>query len=148
MIALGGARERRPFLQTRFEERFPSFSPDGRWIAYVSNESGRSEVYVQPYPGPGRKWSASGGEGVSPAWGPDGRELYYRSGDVLMAVPVQAHPTFVPGTPRVLFRRASTTAVAAGPQGRFLVVDARPAGASSIDVMLNWFTDLKRRITR
>ena len=70
-----------PFLATRFNEGAASFSPDRRWLAYVSNESGRPEVYVQPYPGPGGKWQISTEGGTEPLWNSNGRELFYRSGN-------------------------------------------------------------------
>ena len=69
-----------PFLMTPFDERSPRFSPDGKWLAY-SNESGRDEVYVQPFPGPGRKWLISTDGGINPVWSRDGRELFYHQGE-------------------------------------------------------------------
>ena len=81
-------QEPMPFLLTPFDERSPRFSPDGRWLAYVSDESGRDEVYVQPFPGPGAKWLVSTDGGREPVWGRDGRELFYRAGDLMMAVPL------------------------------------------------------------
>src|ERR1019366_755361 len=72
-----------PFLRTPFNE-VGWFSPDGRWMAYMSNESGRSEVYVQPYPGPGGKWQISTDGGMDPRWSANGRELTYRNGDKVM----------------------------------------------------------------
>jgi Tol biopolymer transport system component/predicted Ser/Thr protein kinase len=74
-------RKAQPFLRTPFTEGAPRFSPDGRWLAYVSDESGRFEIYVQPYPGPGGKWQISTEGGTEPMWNPNGRELFYRSGD-------------------------------------------------------------------
>jgi eukaryotic-like serine/threonine-protein kinase len=67
----------RPWLNTRFTEQHPDWSPDGRWLAYTSNESGRSEVYVQPYPGPGPRYTVSRDGGTNPAWASNGRELFY-----------------------------------------------------------------------
>src|SRR5260370_3242679 len=67
------------FLRTPFMDYEPVFSPDGRWIAYLSNESGRSEVYVRPYPGPGGKWQISTNGGAHPNWSPNRRELFYES---------------------------------------------------------------------
>ncbi len=71
----------RPFLNTPFGERAPAFSPDGRWLAYSSNESGSYEVYVRPFPGPGGKWQISTAGGLWPEWSRDGRELFYRTPD-------------------------------------------------------------------
>lgn len=92
-----------PFLLTPFDERSPRFSPDGRWLAYVSDESGRDDVYVQPYPGPGPKWIVSTDGGIDPVWSKDGRELFYRRGDELMAVSVTAAREFSASRPTRLF---------------------------------------------
>jgi Tol biopolymer transport system component len=93
-----------PFLATPFDENHGEFSPDGRWIAYASNESGKFEVYVQPFPGPGGKWQVSTAGGTSPAWRRDGKELFYLEPDgKLMAVPVKTGAAFESETPTALF---------------------------------------------
>ena len=132
------------------------FSPDGRWLAYVSDESGRYEVYVQPYPGPGGKWQISTGGGKEPLWARDGRELFYRNGEQMMAVEITTEPTFSAGTPRLLFEGTylSGTVFLAyydvSPDGqRFLMVQASEQQASDptqINVVLNWFEELKQRV--
>src|SRR3989304_5530797 len=81
-------RKANPFLKTSYEETAPKFSPDGKWLAYTSEESGRREIYVQPYPGPGGKWQISTDGGQEPVWNPKGGELFYRSGGQLMAVEI------------------------------------------------------------
>jgi eukaryotic-like serine/threonine-protein kinase len=81
-----GDRKAQPFLRTPFNESAPQFSPDGRWLAYVSDESGRYEIYVQLYLGPGGKWQISTEGGTEPVWNRNLRELFYRSGDKMMAV--------------------------------------------------------------
>jgi len=92
------------FLKTDFDEDLGDFSPDGRWIAYASNESGRYEVYVQPFPGPGGKWQISTSGGSMPVWRRDGKELFYLAADRrLMAVPVVTGEAFETGTPVALF---------------------------------------------
>ena len=91
------------FLVTPFQERGATFSPNGRWLAYVSDKSGQNEVYVRPYPGPGDEFIISVGGGQEPVWSPDGQELYYRRGQQMLAVPVETDPTFVPGTEESLF---------------------------------------------
>jgi eukaryotic-like serine/threonine-protein kinase len=79
------------------------FSPDGHWIAYDSRESGRDEIYVRPYPGPGGKWQVSTDGGTEVVWNRNGRELFYRSGTKMMAVEVNTVPTFSAGKPTQLF---------------------------------------------
>ena len=105
MLSMEGDHARKPLLQEKYSETEPQISPDGRWMAYASNESGKSEVYVRPFPDVNKgKWQVSTSGGNSPLWSPDGRELFYRSGDAAMAVRVETEPTFKPGKPTVLFR--------------------------------------------
>lgn len=97
-------RKKTPFLQGDFDKGHPDFSPNGRWLAYSSAESGRSEVYVQPFPGPGGKWQVSSAGGQMAEWRSDGRELFYLAADgKLMAVEVKAGNSFETGEPRALF---------------------------------------------
>jgi len=105
VLPLEGERKPELFLATPASEFRPEFSPDGRWIAYASNESGRSEIYVRPYPGPGGKWQVSTNGGRLPRWTKDGRELIYREGaNRWMAVPVTAEgDSFRAGKPQLLF---------------------------------------------
>src|SRR6185436_12404072 len=91
------------FLRTRFTEVGGKFSPDGRWIAYISDESGQYEGYVRPYPGPGGKWQVSTQGGGEMIWSRDGKELFYRNGNKWMVAAVNLEPEFKPETPRVLF---------------------------------------------
>ncbi len=98
-----GDRKAEPFHQTAFNEGAPQFSPDGRWLAYASNESGRYEIYVQPYPGLGGKWQISTEGGTEPVWNHNGRELFYRSGDKMMAAETTTQSRFSAGKPKVLF---------------------------------------------
>jgi Tol biopolymer transport system component len=82
ILSMEGDRKWKPLLQEKYAERRPRLSPDGRWIAYMSNESGKFEVYVRPFPGvDGGRWQVSTNGGSSPLWSPDGRELFYRNGD-------------------------------------------------------------------
>ena len=118
----GHVRKAQLFLRTPFNESVPRFSPDGRWVAYISNESSRNEIYVQPYPGPGGKWQISTDGGTEPAWNPNGRELFYRSGDKMLAVDITTQPSFAAGKPRLLF------------QGPYL---PSPATSSNYDVSLD-----------
>jgi Tol biopolymer transport system component len=92
-----------PFVQTRFFESGAQFSSDGRWVAYLSVESGGEEIYVQSFPGPGRKWQVSADGGTEPVWNPNGRELFYRGGNKMMAVNIATQPVFAAGRPTLLF---------------------------------------------
>jgi serine/threonine-protein kinase len=144
-----------PFLATQFNEGAASFSPDGRWLAYMSNESGRPEVYVQPYPGPGGKWQISAGGGTEPLWNHNGRELFYRSGNRMMSVQVATEGAFTASKPTVLFERgyaasqfpATGIAYDVSRDGqRFLMVKEpdQASPAAQINVVLNWFDELNR----
>ncbi len=152
VLSLEGERKPQPWLQTRFNERSARFSPDGRWLAYQSGESGRQEVYVQPFPGPGGKRQVSTLGGFEPRWARNGRELFYRNSNNMMVVDVTTTPAFTTSNPRLLFEGrfipgAKTYDVAPGGQ-RFLVV--RPSEqeitATQIHVVLNWFEELKRLV--
>ena len=137
-----------------FAERVGIFSPDGHWMAYVSEESGRREIFVQPYPGPGGKWQISTEGGNEPVWNRNGRELFYRNGNKMMVVEVTTQPAFVPGKPRMLFegryvQAAPTTQaydITADGQ-RFLMIKTDEAeAAAEINVVVNWIEDMKRRV--
>jgi serine/threonine-protein kinase len=141
-----------PFVLTPFDEWSPAFSPDGQWLAYVSNESGRNEIYVQPYPGPGGKWAISSDGGTEPAWSPDGRELFYRRGDQLLAGSVQVKPVFSTGSTRVLFegpydRIDGARDYDVAPDGKRFVMVRRDSAESpqQFYVVSNWFEELKAR---
>jgi Tol biopolymer transport system component len=141
-----------PFVLTAFDEWSPAFSPDGQWLAYVSNESGRNEVYVQPYPGPGGKWPISTDGGTEPAWSPDGKELFYRRGDQVLAVPVLTGPDFSASTPRVLFEGPYDVVEGArnydvAPDGkRFVMVRTDTTDVPQrFYVVANWFEELNTR---
>jgi Tol biopolymer transport system component/predicted Ser/Thr protein kinase len=139
-----------PVLTTSFSETDPAFSPDGRWLAYVSDQSGRYEVYLQPYPGPGERWLVSTDGGREPLWSTNGEELFYRTGTSMMAVSVEVEPSFTLGTPRLLFEEqyfsqdmAPNYDVLPDSQ-QFVMIrqDALPA-PTKINVVLNWFEELK-----
>ncbi len=123
------------------------FSPDGRWIAYTSNESGESEIYVVPFPpSNGEKWLVSRGGGVQPRWRRDGKELFYLSPDSqIMAVAVTSGPVFRSGNPQALFQtqivnpglRTGPVSWDIAPDGRFLIITSSSIDAS-LNVALNW----------
>ena len=144
----------RPLMQTTATEKNAEISPDGRWLAYQSNESGRDEVYVRPFPKvQGGRWQISTGGGTGPAWARSGKELFYvDAGGLLMAVPVQTTRSFGVGhAMRVLHTRYFTSDPFTGgirnydvssDGQRFLMIKDTPA---TIVVVVNWLDELKRR---
>jgi eukaryotic-like serine/threonine-protein kinase len=104
-LSMEGDHNLRPLLQEKYSDGEPKISPDGRWMAYASDESGKAEVYVRSFPDVNQgKWQVSTGGGEDPLWSRDGRELFYKSGDTAMVVAVDTEPTLKPEKPRVLFR--------------------------------------------
>jgi serine/threonine-protein kinase len=141
-----------PFLMTPFDERSPRFSPDGKWLAYVSNESGRDEVYVQPFPGPGRKWLISTDGGVDPIWSRDGRELFYRQGEQMMIVVIGSTADFSADRPRRLFEIRFDAGVNGpnydvSPDGKWFVMPRSERGPApgALHFVLNWFKEVTSR---
>ena len=146
-------RKAQPFDTGEVGASSPSFSPDGRWIAYTSNESGRTEVYVRPYPGPGGKWQISTEGGGEPVWNPKGRELFYRSGQKMMAVDYTEQPEFSAGKPKMLFEGPyvpsprSLADYDVTPDGqRFLMLKNAEQKPGEISVVLNWTEELKQKV--
>ena len=156
-------------LQGEYAERQPQISPDGQWIAYSSNESGEDdeyEVYVRPFPEVNtRRLKVSTSGGYNPLWSPDGKELFYRNGDSVMAVPVEMEPSLSFGTPEVLFSGtyaqpnvgdiSRQTMWDIHPDGkRFLMIkppeatddESRSGEPRKINIVLNWFEELKQRV--
>jgi Tol biopolymer transport system component/predicted RNase H-related nuclease YkuK (DUF458 family) len=150
--------EAEPFLATGANERSPAFSPDGRWIAYASDESGRDEIYVRPYPGPGGKWPISRSGGREPVWSASGAELYYRQGTRIISVAIQTDGGIVAGEPRVMVSgdygveytsSGSQTYDVTADGERFLVTQSVDRGAvQGVRVVLNWFDELQQRMGR
>ncbi len=152
-VRLGVDTVATPLIATAAEELAPAVSPDGRWIAYSSNESGRREVYVRPFPetGAGRYLVSTTG-GTGPVWNRNGRELFYiDAADNLVSVPVVPGPTFQPGAPQALFSVAHLAVNSffrqydVAPDGqRFLMI--RPEGDAAVHVVVvfNFLQELKR----
>jgi serine/threonine-protein kinase len=147
-------RETQVFLKTGSVETGPRFAPDGNWVAYSSDESGTSEVYVRAFPGPGGKLQVSTDGGSQPVWSRNGQTLYYRNRDKMLSVRMAIQPALTAEHPRTLFegRYLGTDTGGAGydvsSDGRFLMIQAIQAEAPAvqINIVLNWFEDLKRRV--
>lgn len=137
--------------------RAPSLSPDGRWLAYLSDETGRSEIYVESFPASGARHLVSADGGDSPVWRRDGRELSYRRGATMVAVSVDTTNGFSAGKPRQLFEGNYVTTVSSiagavdydiAPDGRYLMVKLSEEEHASphLNVVLNWVDELTRRV--
>jgi serine/threonine-protein kinase len=155
VLDMNGGRKAAPIIKTPADESVPRFSPDAHWIAYVSDESGRAEIYVQPYPTSGQKWQISTSGGREPVWSPSGSELFYREGKKMMVSDIKPAPSFSAAKPRVLFEGeyegplASRPNFDISPDGkRFLMLQAVDHGQSSAEIKIvsNWFDEIKRRI--
>ena len=163
----GAEGDRTPsvFLKTPFREAWAAFSPDGRWVAYHSNASGRNEVYVRPFVPPGAsgtppaaasgQWQVSTAGGIHPVWGRDGRELFYvNPAGAMMAAPITVVGTGLePGDPRVLFATGianggvDTTAgrqYDVAPDGRFLINVETTGDAAPITLIQHWNPEAKK----
>jgi Tol biopolymer transport system component len=143
LLTLGPPRVVRPLLHVQAKAPDPRLSPDGRWLAYVSDESGQQEVYVRPFPHLDTKRHISMDGGNTPVWDPHGRELFYQ---------IQTQPAFVGGAPRLLFDGALEAGVFSvfdvASDGRIVMIQSgeSEAAATEISVVGNWFEELKRRV--
>ncbi|MEE8325408.1 MAG: hypothetical protein V3R58_00035, partial [candidate division NC10 bacterium] len=155
VLPLDGEQKPFPFLQTEFNETQGRLSPDGRWMAYSSDESGRSEVYVQDFPDSHAKWRISSEGGGEPQWRRDGKELFYIDPEsTLMAVPLKTASTFEAGLPQALFQAPFAFSSAAlwhrnfysatSDGQRFLAYLEEESEQLSTVVVLNWFEELER----
>ncbi len=153
-----GDRSRSTFLQSQFNEGAVEFSPDGHWLAYASDETGRFEIYLKAYPGAGGKSQISAEGGTEPMWNPNGRELFYRSGEKMMAVEIATQPNLSAGKPKVLFTGQYQPSPNPVPTAnydvsrdgqRFLMIKPSGQGQAAptqINVVLNWFEELKEKV--
>ena len=157
ILRLEGEGEPEMLLETSFNEHTPKLSPDDRWLAYVSNESGRDEIFVTRFP-PGGKWQISTEGGKEPMWSRDGRELFYRNGEKMMAVDVSAGADSA-GKPTLLFEGPYDLKIGSGasnydvtPDGQGFVMirteqsTTESSGTTQITLVLNWFEELKRLV--
>jgi len=149
-LALGGDGKPQPFLHSVANENAPDFSPDGRWLAYESDASGRNEVYITPFPGGGAQYQVSSSSGERPVWRRDGKEIYYREGLRMMAVEVGTRGSAIElNAPKPLFELASANLNGryydVGPDGRFLAnTSPLTPKAQSFSLVVNWPGRLKK----
>jgi serine/threonine-protein kinase len=155
-LALDGSRRVESLVHSPGQDGNAEASPDGRWLAYDSDESGQFEVYVRPYPDTDRaRWQVSGGGGKQPLWSRDGRELFYRDfAGSLFSVPVTRNASFTAGRPQKILdnrlylgagRSLAARAYDVSPDGRrFLFLKAQSSDTTSLVIVVNWTEELKR----
>ena len=161
MLTVEGDRTVEMLLESEFGEVAPALSPDGRWLAYQSNESGRPEIYVQPFPDiDDGKWQVSSDGGTNPVWSPDSRRLFYPADAGMMVAEVETTPTFNASTPTQAFGLANYRIGGGAARGydiapdgeRFLVITSgatETAGEDPFNGMIlvdNWFQELTERV--
>ncbi len=164
VLPLEGEPVPQPLVVTPFQDRAPTFSPDGRWFAYVSDKSGRDEVYARPYPSTGpQEYAISVEGGTEPVWSRDGRELFYRHEDRVMVVSIEAAEVLRASAPELLFSGGYDLDNSAGGIGgvpnydvsldgeRFVVLKSdrsieESGSGPQVTVVLNWFEELEQRI--
>jgi serine/threonine-protein kinase len=151
VLPLEGERKPQLILANQFDNRRPVFSPDGKYLAYFSNENGRGEVYVMPFRNGSGKWQISTNGGSPPVWQRDGKQLLYSESENIMGVDIATQPTFHASTPRVILpakAMGSLLGFDVSPDGqRFLIhqQSSEAAQTTQINVILNWSEELRRR---
>ncbi|MHC4507779.1 MAG: serine/threonine-protein kinase [Planctomycetota bacterium] len=155
VLPMEGKGDARPFaVKMDSHQRHPAFSSNGRWVAYDSAETGQVEVYVRPFPGPGGITKVSTEGGYEPLWSRDGKELFYRCGDKMMALTIETEPELKPGVPKELFKgqfRGAPTYLGLtydlAPDGRLIMIQEDQESAKpTINVVLNWFEELEQLV--
>jgi eukaryotic-like serine/threonine-protein kinase len=150
LLNLRGDPKPRALLNTSAYEGGAQFSPDGHWMAYVSDDSGKSQVYVRPFPGPDRRLQVSIQGGTQPIWNRNGKELFYRNGNKMMAVDVSTRPDLLLSQPRQLFEQRYAFFTITIPNydisldGQRFVMVKDESGSGRLNIVLNWFDELKR----
>ena len=155
VLTLTGEPSMTTFLATDFDEWQSSLSPDGRWLAYISNESGNYQVYVVPFPARGGKWQISTAGGFEPHWAPDGSKLYYQNAGQMMVVDVETRPSFSASQPRVLFNGYHPLLMDSGmsyditPDGRHILTtrSSREELLQNVNIVVNWVGSLEQLFT-
>jgi hypothetical protein len=153
VLSLSGNPKPHAIVNTSAYEGGAQFSPDGRWLAYASDDTGEFQVYVRPFPGPDRRWPVSTQGGRQPRWNPNGKELFYRNGDKMMVVQVWTEPELRLSLPHLLFDQQYTFGISlttpnydVSPDGKRFVMVKDDSGPNRLNVVLNWFDELKARV--
>ncbi len=157
-VSLDGDRKPQPILTSEFDESVPRLSPDGRWLAYTSDESGALEVYVRPFPGPGGRWKVSSDGGTEPIWARSGDRIFFRNGQQLVAATVRVSPGFAPIRREVLFESDFLGDLLHAnfdvtPDGKHFLMLELTGDVAQIVVALDWTSTLRgdgpaRSVTR
>ena len=155
VLSLQGEPRPRAVLKGPAYEGGPQLSPDGRWLAYASDESGEFQIYLRQFEGPDRRWQVSAQGGRQPLWNQNGKELFYRSGNKMMAVEMSTRPEPLLSTPRLLFehryafgRSITTPSYDVSPDGQRFVMVRDESGSGRLNVVLNWVDELTRLVPR
>jgi Tol biopolymer transport system component len=148
LLSLSEDHQQKPFAATPFNETQAQISPDGRWVAYQSNEGGEDQIFVRPFPAGDGKWQISIDGGTRPKWSANGRELFFRSADRVMAAPVTSDAaTFAAATPVLLFEGMYIASYDVARDGRFLMIKGGSASTQTeLQLVLNWSEELKERV--
>ena len=158
LLPMEGDQTPEAIVRTPANEFEPTLSPDGRWLAYVSDETGEHQIYVVPFPGPGGRMTVSTDGGHEPVWHPDGSALFYLNGDAMMTVPLSSGADLLEDGPRVLFRLDRVTEVM--PHGRNYDISPDrerfvwtrfvepPVEVTQLQIVLNWFEELNEEVGR
>jgi Tol biopolymer transport system component/predicted Ser/Thr protein kinase len=157
VVPVTGDRKPWMFLSTKFDESFASLSPDGKWLAYLSNETGSPQVYVRPFPRGVGKWQISSEFSTRADWSPDGRTLYFGSAKGIMAMPITGTQTLTTGAPVILLKDYRGAALESGvtydvsPDGKHILVTRPREGDGSptqIDLVMNWFDEIEKTVAQ
>jgi Tol biopolymer transport system component len=151
VVPMTGDRKPFPFLQTEYSELNARFSPDMKWIAYQSDESGPNQIYVRPFPGPGAKWQISASGGTRPSWNRNGKEIFYLHGGKIMSAEVNGNgSTFEPGKVRLHFDPLSIGAtvvrdISGDGQSILVEIPRSRQSATPLTLIVNWDAELKKK---